>query len=254
MSRDGAQEFRLKPTTSKWAFLDAHPGAYWYFSSKPCECYALRQARAKMMGAENALTILDKQIPEVYRVLTFESFDHLPDMMRAGKEDLRAASELFGNNELVVAGEPRSGLVACGARGRCKTSLLTAALRMRASQGQSCAWRSWIALLRDIRGTFDSDGGPSEDTILDELVRADVLLVDDFGPARQWGDVTDFARRIAFDLFSERYNHLKPTLITSNQDYGWLHDNFDERLLERLSQLYHWIELSEDSVNMRVAA
>lgn len=239
-----AEAIPLEPGQMEFQFIDAHPGYQWYFTYASCECELERKAAARRAQAEDTVTALEKQIPAMYRGFSFETFDTLPAEAIEGKEAARMVAYTFGLGQ-------SAGAFIIGPRGRGKTALLTSALRMRATDGMRCGWRGWTALLRNIRGTYHDDADTSEDVILEELIAYDCLLIDDFGPAQEGGDVTAFAKRIAWDLIGERYNHLKPTAITSNMTYDWLHENFDPRLMERINQVCEVIEIKDSSMNLR---
>jgi len=85
------------------------------------------------------------------------------------------------------------------------------------------------ALLFKLRASFD--GSESSREILEEVVNTPVLVLDDLGSER----LSDWARDILHYIIINRYNDLKPLIITSNMELKSKNeDELEESLEERM--------------------
>ncbi|WP_457641704.1 ATP-binding protein [Persephonella sp.] len=83
------------------------------------------------------------------------------------------------------------------------------------------------SLLFDLKATFD--GSSSGREILEDVVKAPILVLDDLGSER----LSDWARDILHYIIINRYNELKPVIITSNIELkGKKSENSLEETLE----------------------
>ena len=88
-------------------------------------------------------------------------------------------------------------------------------------------------LCLDIRGTYDN--GTSEQMIIDELIRTDVLFLEDVGTTTSLDkQESDFSLRTLLLILDERLEYCRPTFITSNKSAVQLAESFDNRIGSRL--------------------
>jgi DNA replication protein DnaC len=87
-------------------------------------------------------------------------------------------------------------------------------------------------LLRQIKATFDSRyQGMSEKEMVDNCIYTHLLVLDDLGTEL----TTDWAYSVIYGIISERYNTMRPTIITSNYSIPELEQKFtDTRMTSRI--------------------
>jgi DNA replication protein DnaC len=79
---------------------------------------------------------------------------------------------------------------------------------------------AYTALLKQIQATYQNQAFADEETgeartehsILQDVIQAEVLLLDDLGAVRS----TEWSLSTLYHLINERYNHRRTTLITTN--------------------------------------
>lgn len=106
-----------------------------------------------------------------------------------------------------------NGIVLCGDVGRGKTGAAIGAMRYFHEQGASVRFQSVQELLSTLKETFDGkEQVPDTNKPMARAKRAGVLVLDDLGAER----MTDFSVDTIDELIRHRYEHMRPTVITSN--------------------------------------
>ncbi|PGA22269.1 ATP-binding protein [Bacillus thuringiensis] len=132
----------------------------------------------------------------------------------------------------------------CGAG---KTHLAYAIAEELAGAGLSVVFVTVGELLRKIKSTFNKDSSLTEDAIIQSLVRAQVLIVDDLGAELGALDAntkaTNFINRVLFDVFDGRQG--KSTIFTTNLTGKRLDEAYDERIVSRILNNFRTITFKE---------
>lgn len=105
------------------------------------------------------------------------------------------------------------GLYIEGTNGTGKTHLAAAIALQLIRSGIPVICKTSSDLLMDIKRTFDTDG-TSEAQVLDVYKSVDLLIVDDLGKEQ----CSDWSMSTLYSIFNDRYEDMKPTIITTN--YG----------------------------------
>lgn len=132
-------------------------------------------------------------------------------------------------------------LVLMGPTGRGKTHLGTALLVQRAQlltvadpnwrfEGQWGRWISARGFLERLRAEI---GQPSDGRVMGDHIGAPILLLDDVGAELLTGERGEWRRDRIAHLLSERFDEMRPTIITTNLHPAELHQ-LDARLASRL--------------------
>jgi DNA replication protein DnaC len=117
--------------------------------------------------------------------------------------------------ETFKPGEENRGMVLYGAVGRGKTHLMVALLRdLVFRHGVTVRFVEFSHLVGDIKAGFDI--GRGSHSVLDPLVKVDVLAIDELGKGRN----TEFEGTVVDELVSRRYNAAAVILSTTNYAPG----------------------------------
>jgi DNA replication protein DnaC len=192
-------------------------------------------------------------IPRKYKECDFESF--VTDL------DTGAWTSVHSNSlrqaKLLVEGFVRDyptvddrGLLLMGGPGVGKTHLALAALRQLIKKGHSGYFCEYGALLRQVQATYRSDNEATEMSILDPILRTEVLVLDDLGVIKP----SDWVRDIVGYILNKRYvdgslglNNRRCTIITTNYV-----DEVDDKKEPVRDSAGRMVIVRKDSLNDRI--
>ena len=97
----------------------------------------------------------------------------------------------------------------CGAG---KTHLAVSALRQIVLRGHTGLFYDYRELLKEIQGSYNPEGQTSELGVLEPVLTADVLLLDDLGASKP----SPWALETVGHILNSRYNERRITLLTTN--------------------------------------
>jgi DNA replication protein DnaC len=149
------------------------------------------------------------RIPPRYEHCTLASFE-------PGNPSLSAALEkamAFCSGYPHLGADEGLGLLFSGDNGVGKTHLAVAVLReLVASRGARGQFWDFHELIREIKSSYDPETRTTELMVLEPVVEADVLLLDDLGAWK----MTEWMNDTLFYILNSRYMAKRPTLITTN--------------------------------------
>lgn len=113
--------------------------------------------------------------------------------------------------------------------------------------GTSVKFSTSMQIINEIKKSWDRESEISESRLLDDLARAEVLMIDDFGTekleavrGKRWLDDR------FYQIINERYQNKKVTIFTSNYSLDEL--PYDDRLTSRIKEMAYQIPFPEESV------
>jgi len=168
-------------------------------------------------------------IPERFRDRTLESYvvDH------DGQRHALAFAREYADNFDRVRKTGRSAIF-MGNYGTGKTHLAVGiGLQVMREHRASVLFVSAGRIVRMVKDTWARNAGKSESDVVAQMVFPDLLIVDEVGV--QQG--TEFERNVLFDVFNERYEQRKPSLLLTNCAVDELSSKYlGERVVDRLRE------------------
>ena len=171
--------------------------------AQPCACRRAGGAQA----ADDFLKAC--RVPPRYEHCSLATFD-------PGNPALRAALSralAFASGYPHLGDHEGLGLLLTGGNGVGKTHLAVAVLReLVTAKGARGQFWDFHELIREIKNSYDAETRTSELQVLEPVVEADVLLLDDLGAWK----MTDWMNDTLFYILNSRYLARRATLITTN--------------------------------------
>jgi DNA replication protein DnaC len=139
----------------------------------------------------------------------------------------------------------KNSLLLYGRVGSGKTHLAVAALKKMMDMGLDGRFWNVNDLFREMRAKFGE--GQGDETLLDDLMECDVLVLDDLGTHRS----TDFVLDRLYLIINQRYEAMKPIIVTTNLELGQLYEEFEERIGSRLNEMCFLVSFMGEDFRMR---
>ena len=175
----------------------------------PCDCTGEDRATRAIRRA---------RIPTRYEHCDFENFDTKLYDQETGPEfpkwnhsleQAKLVTEAFARD--YPAGGA-AGLLVMGPCGAGKTHLAVSALRQIVLRGHSGLFYDYRELLKEIQDSYNPESQASELGVLEPVLAADVLLLDDLGASKP----SPWALETVGHILNSRYNEKRITLLTTN--------------------------------------
>ncbi len=201
-----------------------------------CECRANRVRRARSSGISSV-------IPRKYRGVSFDRSpvtELSPNVVRPVRDFVRDIDERIRTGR---------GLWIFGDVGTGKTTLGMLASQEALKRGHSVAIYSVPRLLAEIRDTYDAGKGErSYSDFFNDLVRVDLLHLDDLGAEKQ----TEWVLEQLYSLVNERYEQERSVVVTSNvTEVGELEQQIGKRTISRLTEMTFQVPLFGEDLRQR---
>ena len=230
-------------------------------AAKRCRC--VQQGRADHL-------LQQAHLPPRYSGCSFRTFDVNADSASSQDQLLRAKSicERYVDTFLTADGRFReSGLLFIGPPGAGKTHLAVAVLKELIARFQVRGlFVDFTTLIHDIQNTFNPEAPGSKQAILDPVVEAEVLVLDELGAQKP----SPWINEILYLIINSRYTRRLPTLFTTNfrleatatsdhldrlpgsRSYAALSARISPSLLSRLYEMANPVEIDVEDFRREV--
>jgi DNA replication protein DnaC len=193
--------------------------------AKPCTCREDRQAGRRLKRAN---------IPPRFATKTLDTFQSRTRPTKDIHQSAEAYISSFNTQTLDSTEITRTnGLLFIGGVGSGKTHVAVAVLRAVIGRGFTGRYTNVVDLLDDLRAAFEPNAPQSGQEIIDDLVRVDLLVLDDLGAESPTGWVHD---RL-YQIINRRYEENRPTIVTTNLALDELEKQVGPRITSRLCEM-----------------
>ncbi|MCX4398817.1 ATP-binding protein [Streptomyces sp. NBC_00257] len=172
--------------------------------------------------------------------------DH-PQVLAWAREVVEAAvAPSRGARRQVTTGP---SLLMAGVVGAGKTHQAYGAVRQLVQSGVGVRWHATTAA--DLYADLRPRPGTDSERELAAISRCPLLIIDDLGAAKS----SEWVEEVTYRLINRRYNHMLPTLITTNLAIKDLRAYLGDRVTSRLAQMTTRVEFEPvDRRRHRIAA
>ena len=176
------------------------PAGLWV--SRPCECQQMQREQRRVAAA---------RIPAGYWECTLDTYETaFPGADPSQARALLTARKFVEAYPVETGGK---GLLFVGSLGVGKTHLAVGVLRrLMTERGARGVFCDYGALIKDIQMSYNLRNGATEYELLDPILNAEVLVLDDLGAQKP----TDWVWDNVALILNTRYNNKLTTLITTN--------------------------------------
>jgi len=172
-----------------------------------CDCQNLERA---------ALLLKQARIPPRYEHCELENFD-VRKSRETGQSNPSLDQAKFYATNFVKEYPTDFGLLFVGPTGVGKTHLAVAVLReLMLRKGVECLFYDFHDLLKAIRDSYNPVSQSTELNVLQPVLDAEVLLLDELAASKP----SDWVKETLQHIINSRYNHKKVTLITTTLPFG----------------------------------
>ena len=169
-------------------------------------------------------------VPARSRDCAFLDYD-VTDGQDHARKALRIAQDL-ANDLCAVSRKEIRPRIFVGLPGTGKTHLACAAIAVALKSGKVSRYIKAAEIARNVRSSYGRKDSPSEEVILERLVRVPFLVIDEIGLGL--GSAHEIA--MIHDTISERYEEMRPTLLISNLNKQELLDFLGDRIVARFRE------------------
>ncbi|WP_431952277.1 ATP-binding protein [Actinacidiphila sp. bgisy167] len=184
-----------------------------------------RTAPAAEPDGLSPLEALSAGMPPRYREAVA---DHPQVLAWAREVAEQAVAPSLGARKQVVTGP---SLLMAGVVGAGKTHQAYGAIRLLVRMGLGVRWRATTAA--DLYASLRPRQGVDSERELAAISRCPLLIIDDLGAAK----ASEWVEEVTYRLVNRRYNHMLPTLVTTNLAIKDLRAHLGDRVTSRLAQM-----------------
>lgn len=184
-------------------------------------------------------------IPDDLKDAGFKNYKHVNNVTAQAK---KAAVQYYTD---FVDGK-RYNLLLMGSTGTGKTHLCTAIARSLKQKGFLVGFLTTGTLLRKIKATYRRESVDTEEEIINDIKKFELLVLDDLGSEASTKDEFAWSKKTLFEIVNSRIG--KPTIYTTNFNEEALPNAVGERVFSRLNNNTKFVDMFTDDYrkNLRI--
>lgn len=211
-------------------------------TAAPCTCRERNMIKRRMSFAE---------IPDGFKDMRLKTFRADVYQEPESRKKIKIACRIVKEYLDMFEDAKRNGMglyICSSARGSGKTRMAASiANELIEHHDTAVKFSTSTKILSEIRRTYNPGSVMTESQLLDALVTAEVLVIDDFGTEK----VTGWVQDKFYEIVNSRYVDKKVTLFTSNESLDML--SYDERITNRIKEMCYQVDFPEESVREYIA-
>lgn len=207
--------------------------------TKFCRCY-------KSLISENRMKFA--KIPEEFRGLKINDFQTDIYTTEENRETARRAKLIAIGYIKDFKSVTRGLYMYSAAAGSGKTRMLASLGNALVNIcGAAVRFITTGALLDEIRSTFNPDSTDSFSSVMEDIKKVDVLMLDDMGAEKP----TKWVSEVFYNILNARMTSGKITLFTSN--YAIEELDYDRRIIDRVLKMAMPLKFPDESIRAQIA-
>lgn len=193
------------------------------------------------------------EIPDIYKDAMFNNFRSAVYQLPESQETIRQAAKAVHYWMENISDMQKQGIglyFYSSTKGSGKTRMVCSlANELIEKHQKQVKFSTSMKILDEIKSTWGKKYSPdkTEEQLIDELARTDILIIDDFGTETE----KDWVNEKYYEIIDGRYTSRKITIFTSNYCISRL--NYDERITNRILERSLEIPFPEESVREHIA-
>lgn len=203
----------------------------------PCQMYKTNRKLREVSKLMNASGLGDR-----FKQRRFETFQQDKNTAEAKQRAERFCKDLQNTPKA-------TGLMLVGPYGCGKTHLAAAILHRCAEYGLPGMFVVVPELLARIRTSFRTNDGKAEE-IIDAAKTSKLLILDDLGAEK----TSEWVTEQLYMIINYRYEHMLPTVITTNNTGAELEQELGRRTLSRLAEMTRPVKIQADDYRMKISS
>ena len=176
-------------------------------------------------------------IPEDLKDAGFKNYEHVNNVAARAKQ---AAVQYYKD----FIADKRYNLLLMGSPGTGKTHLCTAIARSLKQEGILVGFLTTGTLLRKIKTTYQKGASKTEEEIINDIKKFELLVLDDLGSEASTKDEFAWSKKTLFEIVNSRIG--KPTIYTTNFNEEALPNAVGEHVFSRLNNNTKFVDMFTD--------
>lgn len=195
--------------------------------AKPQDIEAKNKLDLENKKAKSAGIFRDSGIPPRYTTRTIDNFKAKTEGQQKALASVKNYIDGIGK-----VSELGTSMIMTGGVGTGKTHLASAIGNAFIAQGNSVAFMTVSAMFRKIRETYRAGPTLTEQQVINDLRKVDLLVLDEIGVQKG----SESEEYLLFEVLNERYCHFKPTVLISNLTAEEMINYIGNRAMDRLRE------------------